>query len=173
MTKLNCHLLQPCPYWSSNLCSNGQFQSILFNFIIIIIINQSAIFMLKFNKSIWRSWSDERSEKRWCRMVEKSGMSTTEQSGSIAFFFWQVHSQGSYIQGVHGAVESIFGRQVWDGSQSWFWNIKQTACMKIPLIFWETSINITYRCHFLEISGWGFGSSFMSSAKGRWRWRIY
>lgn len=80
------------------------------------IINLSEIFMTKFNKCIYQSWTDEQFEKRWWKMVDKfelkenewiqslykdrtkwvpvymrdkflAGISTTERSGSIASFF--------------------------------------------------------------------------------------
>ncbi|XWS36794.1 hypothetical protein CRYUN_Cryun20dG0116600 [Craigia yunnanensis] len=78
--------------------------------------NQNENFMAKFNKCIYRSWTKEKFEKRWFRIVDKlelkkhewflslyddrkkwvptymqdtflAGISTTERSGSIASFF--------------------------------------------------------------------------------------
>ncbi|KAJ0028010.1 hypothetical protein Pint_36624 [Pistacia integerrima] len=80
------------------------------------VINQYENFMAKFNKCIYRSWTDEQFEKRWSKMVDKfelrenewvhslyedrgkwvptylqnaflAGMSTAERSGSITSFF--------------------------------------------------------------------------------------
>lgn len=80
------------------------------------VMNQSEIFMLKFNKCIYQSQTDEQFEKRWWKMVDRfelredewvhslyenrikwvptfirdislAGMSTTERSGSVASFF--------------------------------------------------------------------------------------
>ncbi|KAL4598854.1 hypothetical protein ACB092_11G087100 [Castanea dentata] len=80
------------------------------------IINENEKFMAKFNKCIYRSWTDEQFEKRWWKMVDKfelkedewfhslyedrnkwvptymrdsffAGLSTTERSESITSFF--------------------------------------------------------------------------------------
>ncbi|XP_039021232.1 protein FAR1-RELATED SEQUENCE 2-like [Hibiscus syriacus] len=80
------------------------------------IMDQNENFMKKFNKCIYRSWTHEQFEERWCRMVDKyelkehewflslyndrekwapvymwhvflAGISTTERSESVASFF--------------------------------------------------------------------------------------
>lgn len=80
------------------------------------VINQNELFMSKFNKCIYLSWTDEQFEKRWWKLVDKfelkedewvqslyenrkkwvpiymrdtflAGMSTTDRAGSISSFF--------------------------------------------------------------------------------------
>lgn len=79
-------------------------------------INENEIFLAKFNKCIYQSWTDEHFEKRWCKMADKfelkedewfhslyedrhkwvptymrdiflAGLSTTERSESVTSFF--------------------------------------------------------------------------------------
>ncbi|XP_043815116.1 protein FAR1-RELATED SEQUENCE 2 isoform X7 [Manihot esculenta] len=90
------------------------------------VANEGEIFMAKFNKCIYRSWTDEQFEKRWWKMVDKfelkddewvnslfedrkrwvptymqdtflAGMSTTERYGSIASLFDKyIHKEGTF-----------------------------------------------------------------------------
>lgn len=89
-------------------------------------INQNENFMTKFNKCIYRSWTKEKFEKRWSRIVDKfelkehewflslyndrkkwvptymqdtflAGISTTERSGSIASSFDKfIHKEATF-----------------------------------------------------------------------------
>ncbi|KAF2286587.1 hypothetical protein GH714_020081 [Hevea brasiliensis] len=90
------------------------------------VANEGETFMAKFNKCIYRSWTDEQFEKRWWKLVDKfelqdnewvhslfqdrkrwvptymqdtflAGMSTTERYGSIASFFDRyIHRESTF-----------------------------------------------------------------------------
>ncbi|XP_039020520.1 protein FAR1-RELATED SEQUENCE 2-like [Hibiscus syriacus] len=101
------------------------------------IVDQNENFMKKFNKCIYRSWTHEQFEERWCRMVDKfelkehewvlslyndremwapiymrhvflAGISTIERSESVASFFDKfIHKAATFSEFIGQLIKSF------------------------------------------------------------------